>query len=151
MPTPKTTRTPRATAKKKTAAQLSADIRAAEEEAALESALADAGRRTRAAVAEKYALGHVLREIGNVAGRGRVGDRKVFISSLYDQIGGEEWLDMTLEQFQRFLFRMHQEKKLVLARADLVAAMPHDLVMRSEFNTNGAQFHFVVDPGVGRG
>ncbi len=78
---------------------------------------------------------------------GRFGDRKVFIAALWDAVGPE--LGMTLPAFQQYLIREHRARHLVLARADLVSAMPPDLVARSETATEGdyagARYHFVVD------
>jgi hypothetical protein len=49
------------------------------------------------------------------------------------------------------LLRAHRERLLVLARADLVAAMDPDEVRDSVIVTDGARFHFVVvDPDTAR-
>ncbi len=79
-----------------------------------------------------------------------MGDRKIFISALWDRVGHE--VNMSLVEFKRWLVAQHRERRLVLARADLISAMPYDLVMRSETKTVGdyaeATFHFVVDPSI---
>lgn len=117
------------TRKAKTAAQLDREI---------EDALA----RTR----EIMLLKDVIRGAKIIHGEGRFGDRKVFVAALHD------WLDddrMTLAQFKRWLVDQHRARKLVLARADLVAAMPYEMVRRSEIDADGTTtFHFVVDPSV---
>jgi len=65
-------------------------------------------------------------------------------------VGGK--IHMSLLEFKRWLIDQHRQGRLVLARADLIAAMPYDLVRRSEAETevaySGATFHFVVDPSV---
>lgn len=67
-----------------------------------------------------------------------------------DRVG--EKIHMYLPEFKRWLIDQHRQGRLVLARADFIAAMPHDLVMHSEAKTEGAYsgstFHFVVDPSV---
>lgn len=92
----------------------------------------------------------VIAALPRVRGEGRFGDRKVFIATLWDRVGDE--IRMTLPGFKRWLVDRHRQQDLVLARADLIAAMPYDLVMRSETKTEGdgagATFHFVVDPSV---
>lgn len=88
-------------------------------------------------------LVRVRRALPGVRGEGRFGDRKVFVSSLYDAVGPE----MTLDAFKRWLVQRHQARDLTLARADLVAAMDPRLVARSEIShTPPATYHFVVDP-----
>jgi hypothetical protein len=42
----------------------------------------------------------------------------------------------------------HQAGLLVLARADLVAAMPRAAVAASAVSVGGAEFHFMVDDAV---
>lgn len=92
----------------------------------------------------------VITALPTVHGDERVGDRKVFIAALWDRVGGK--IHMSLLEFKRWLIDQHRQGRLVLARADFIAAMPYDLVMRSEAETegaySGATFHFVVDPSV---
>jgi hypothetical protein len=77
--------------------------------------------------------------------RGRFG-RKVFIGGLWRQIRTHPQFEgMTLQQFKRRLFEAHKQQLLVLARADLVAAMDPEEVAESEYDAGGATFHFVVD------
>lgn len=69
---------------------------------------------------------------------------KVFISDVFAQIQADGRDDgMTLDEFKRELIRLHRKGKLRLARADLVAAMPHKKVVDSEADANGATFHFI--------
>jgi hypothetical protein len=77
---------------------------------------------------------------------GRVGDRKIFIAALWDKVGPQ--VGMTLPEFQQWLYTQHRQQRLDLTRADFVAAMPQDLVQRSELKIPGASFHFVVDPSI---
>jgi TRAP-type mannitol/chloroaromatic compound transport system substrate-binding protein len=50
---------------------------------------------------------------------------------------------MSLPEFKQRLYEAHKSQELVLARADLVAAMDRDKVDASEMNTPYATFHFV--------
>jgi hypothetical protein len=79
-----------------------------------------------------------------VKGPGRFGDRKVFVSALWQRVGRQ--LGMPLDEFKRWLASQHRAGALQLARADLVAAMDPHLVASSEIRDRGAEFHFVVDP-----
>lgn len=92
----------------------------------------------------------VLAALPVIHGEGRVGDRKVFIAALWDHVGGA--IHMSLPEFKRWLIEQHRRQRLVLARADLIAAMPYELVSRSEAKTEGnytgATFHFVRDPSI---
>jgi hypothetical protein len=65
----------------------------------------------------------------------------------------------TIEHFKAWLLRSRRVTRdgtaegaplVVLARADLVAAMDPAAVAASETVTDGATFHFVVDPAVAR-
>lgn len=105
---------------------------------------------------------------------GRFGDRKVFISSvcdvvlgfargdLVDQVtyhrlldelaicsrSGSESVSRELREILVRLLPLHDETGapiLVMARADLVAALDPEAVRRSEILDRGASFHFVVD------
>jgi hypothetical protein len=104
--------------------------------------------------------------LADVQDAGRFGDRKVFIASLWNrmlaieaQTGGTLTQGATLEHFKAWLVRSrlytsdgteHGARLVVLSRADLVAAMDPALVAASETITDGAVFHFVVDPQVAR-
>lgn len=84
---------------------------------------------------------------GDPAGRarGRFG-RKVFIAALWRQLRTHPQLrGMTLDQFKQCLFQAHREQFLVLARADLVAAMDPQEVAESEYDAGVATFHLVVE------
>ena len=91
-------------------------------------------------------LSIVIAALPTIHREGRFGNRKIFIAALWDRVGKK--IHMSLLEF--WLIDQHRQRRLVLARADLIAAMPYDLVMRSEANTegvySGATFHFVVDP-----
>lgn len=92
-------------------------------------------------------LAIVLRAVPSIRGPGRFSERKVFISSLWHEIRGE--IGMTLPAFKRWLVQQHRTGRLVLARADLVAAMDPDLVRESEIEVSDGgryvvQFHFVT-------
>ncbi len=83
--------------------------------------------------------------VTKVKGAGRFGDRKVFVSALWQRVGRK--LGMSLAEFKVWLAAQHRAGSLQLARADLVAAMDPKLVASSEIQDRGAEFHFVVDPG----
>jgi hypothetical protein len=72
------------------------------------------------------------------------GDRKVFISRIWDALRREPaWASLALHDFKQRLVAAHRAQQLVLARADLVSAMDPALVEASETRTDGASFHFV--------
>jgi hypothetical protein len=76
---------------------------------------------------------------------GVFGDRKVFISSVWGALRATApWSALELDDFKAQLVAAHRKQQLVLARADLVAAMDPALVAASETRTDGATFHFVV-------
>lgn len=79
---------------------------------------------------------------------GVFGDRKVYISSVWDQLRREPaWSEISLHDFKLRLLSAHRAGDLVLARADLVAAMNPTLLAASETVVDGATFHFIVrDP-----
>ena len=104
------------------------------------------------------------RALVTVQGAGRFGDRKVFIASLWAmmlhieaQTRGTLTDGMFLAQFKAWLLRGLRLTRdgtergaplVVLARADFVAAMDPTMVAASETVTDGATFHFVLDPAV---
>jgi hypothetical protein len=106
----------------------------------------------------------VHRALAAVQGAGRFGDRKVFIASLWAtmlhieaQTRGTLTDGMSLTQFKAWLVRglrltcdgtERGAPLVVLARADFVAAMDPTMVAASETVTDGATFHFVLDPAV---
>lgn len=76
---------------------------------------------------------------------GWFGDRKVFVSAVWDQLRHEpRWAGLGLAGFKADLVAAHRAGQLTLARADLVAAMDPALVAASEIAVDGASFHFVV-------
>ena len=108
----------------------------------------------------------VHRAMADVQDAGRFGDRKVFIASLWTrmitieaQTGATLTEGATIEHFKVWLLRSrlltcdgteHGARLIVLCRADLVAAMDPALVAASETTTDGAVFHFALDPRVAR-
>lgn len=85
-----------------------------------------------------------------VRGAGRFGNRKVFISEIWRKAKGE--LGMTLDELKRMLVDLHRSQEVVLARADLVAAMDPELVAASETKeTPGTSYpvwHFAIDDSI---
>ncbi|TMQ11239.1 MAG: hypothetical protein E6J90_22500 [Deltaproteobacteria bacterium] len=76
---------------------------------------------------------------------GWFGDRKVFVSAVWDQLRREpRWSGLALAEFKARLLAAHRAGALTLARADLVAAMDPALVAASEIAADGASFHFLV-------
>jgi hypothetical protein len=76
---------------------------------------------------------------------GVFGDRKVFISEVWRALRlRPPWASVSLEEFKARLLDAHRAGQLVLARADLVAAMNPEHVAASETTANGASFHFIV-------
>jgi len=86
-----------------------------------------------------------VRTVARGARQGVFGDRKVFIASVWDDLRQRpSWSSLTLTEFKDRLVTAHRAGDLVLARADLVAAMNPELVAASETLTDGASFHFIV-------
>jgi hypothetical protein len=86
-----------------------------------------------------------VRDVARGASDGVFGDRKVFIASVWRGLRTRPgWNALSLDDFKLELVRAHRRGELVLARADLVAAMDPALVAASEIRTEGASFHFVV-------
>lgn len=96
---------------------------------------------------------------------GRFGDRKVFIAAAWDAMcdaSDDHWIPArvslarraTIADFRAWLLAAMRftdasgRPLVVLARADLVAAMDPYLVAASETLTDGASYHFIVDRGV---
>lgn len=74
----------------------------------------------------------------------RFGDRKVFIGDVWSVARQDPaFRGMDERQFKETLVAAHQQAQLVLARADLVAAMDPERVAAAETIGNGAEFHFV--------
>jgi hypothetical protein len=86
-----------------------------------------------------------VRSAARSARDGVFGDRKVFISTVWNALREKpSWHGMELDDFKSRLVKAHRDRELVLARADLVAAMDPNLVASSETRTDGATFHFIV-------
>jgi hypothetical protein len=76
---------------------------------------------------------------------GLLGDRKVFISSIWDELRRQPtWSALTLDEFKARLVRAHRDGDLELARADLVGALDPRLVSASETTADGTSFHFIL-------
>src|SRR4029079_6242673 len=89
--------------------------------------LADLAAAARRAV---VAIGHDASE--------RCGTRKVFLAAVHAALGGEGAIN--LEAFKRRMVSAHRAGLLVLARADLVAAMPRGAVAASAVSDGCADF-----------
>ena len=90
-----------------------------------------------------------VRSAARSAITGVFGQRKVFISAVWEQLHRSgRWSTMPLDEFKRRLLEEHRAGSLELSRADLVAAMDGRLVADSETLANGASFHFIVREGV---
>lgn len=103
----------------------------------------------RVASPDDNAVAAVVKQlVGDVDGAGRFGARKVFIAALWDLVQAKRprFATFALADFKAALVRLLRSRDLVLARADLVAAMDPAMVERSEIRDQGATFHFVVDP-----
>ncbi len=86
----------------------------------------------------------VLDAASNVDGKGRYGERKVFISAVWRALTGDRIVEhVTLAQFKERLCQAHQAGLLNLERADLVGAMDINEVNASEAHVMNATFHFV--------
>jgi hypothetical protein len=82
-----------------------------------------------------------------VSAAGRFGTEKVFISALWQELTQARLFNgaLPIEAFKQWLLKANRDGELVLARADLVAAMDSRLVAESEVRNGGATFHFVLD------
>jgi hypothetical protein len=99
---------------------------------------------TEATNGERSFASDVMRAAGATRD-GWFGDRKVFVSAVWDQLrASPRWSAVTLDDFKRRLVAAHRAGELVLARADLVAAMDPAQVASSEIAADGASFHFIV-------
>ena len=94
---------------------------------------------------ERSSFAQDVRGVAGNAREGVFGDRKVFISAVWDTFRRHPaWSSVTLGEFKTRLVSAHRAGELSLARADLVAAMDPALVAASETTTDGASFHFIV-------
>jgi hypothetical protein len=76
---------------------------------------------------------------------GWFGDRKVFVSAVWEALRRQpRWAELALDDFKAQLFAAHRAGAVMLARADLVAAMDPARVAASEIAVSGATFHFLV-------
>lgn len=90
------------------------------------------------------AVRHIARDARD-ARDGVFGDRKVFISRVWDALRATPaWAQLALDEFKARLVSAHHHRELELARADFVAAMDPALIAASETATDGTTFHFIV-------
>jgi len=86
----------------------------------------------------------VLDVAARVHGKGRYGERKVFIAAVWRALTGDRIVEhLSLPQFKERLCQAHQAGLLNLERADLVGAMDINEVNASEAHVMNATFHFV--------
>ncbi len=89
-----------------------------------------------------------VRQAARSAQHGVFGDRKVFISAVWEELRRSgRWSALSGPEFKRRLLDAQRSGSLELARADLVAAMDPRLVADSETLADGASFHFIVREG----
>lgn len=87
----------------------------------------------------------VREAIPRIGADGRFGE-KVYVSAIWRTIDRDRKSGgISLDNFKRWLVSANRDGKLVLARADLIAAMDAKQVSESEINDRGATFHFVLD------
>lgn len=67
----------------------------------------------------------------------------VFIAAVWAELQHQGDPGITYDRFQRRLVQAYQDDLLDLSRADLVEAMPADLVRESETTLGGARFHLM--------
>jgi hypothetical protein len=86
-----------------------------------------------------------VRAVADAAREGVFGDRKVFISAVWDALRARPaWASLELDELKARLVAAHRSGELVLGRADLVAAMDPARVAASETRIGDATFHFVL-------
>lgn len=79
-----------------------------------------------------------------VGARSRFGARKVFVSAVLEALAhAGHTVDSEVVKLR--LVDAHRRGLLSLVRADLIAAMPVDVVIASEIQDRWSTFHFVVD------
>lgn len=67
----------------------------------------------------------------------------IFISDVYDDLVSKKQYSGTLDNFKTELVKLNTSGKIKLKRADLVAAMDPNKVMRSETKYLEARYHFI--------
>jgi hypothetical protein len=95
----------------------------------------------------REALGHFVRRVQQAAdspGARHFGPEKVFIGSVWQALAVEPDMARLGEMgFKRLLVEAHRQGSLVLAPADLVAAMDPRDVRSSETKHHNATYHFI--------
>jgi hypothetical protein len=95
----------------------------------------------------QQALGHFVRRVRQAADSAQArhfGPEKVFIGSVWQALAAEpDMARLGEEGFKRLLVEAHRSGSLVLARADLVAAMDPRDVRSSETKHHNATYHFI--------
>ncbi len=95
----------------------------------------------------QQALGHFVRRVQQAADSPQArhfGPEKVFIGSVWQALASEpDMARLGEEGFKRLLVEAHRSGSLVLARADLVAAMDPRDVRSSETKHHNATYHFI--------
>lgn len=94
------------------------------------------------------ALLKAVRELlPQIGADGRYGTEKVFVSALWRNLQQTRRVNggFTIDGFKQWLLKANRQGEVVLARADLIAAMDSKLVADSEIRDHGATFHFVLD------
>lgn len=76
----------------------------------------------------------------------RYGARKVFVSAIYRALVRAGHDVGSLDGIKGRMVQALQAGLLLLARADLVGAMPRATVAASEIVDRGCTFHFILDP-----
>src|SRR5690348_10587989 len=101
--------------------------------------LNDTNERSTNALSEFAAAVHRAIRTTGTSTTERYGARKVFISAIAAAMGVavDAW-------FKRNLLDANRRGLLSLARADMVAAMPTDVVAASQIVDRGSTFHFVI-------
>lgn len=93
----------------------------------------------------EHTFADAVRHVARSAHDGVFGERKVFIATVWHDLRRRPgYGELTLDELKSRLVEAHRAGELVLARADLVAAMNPELVAASETVADGATFHFVV-------
>ncbi len=91
----------------------------------------------------------IMESLPQIGSEGRFGERKVWISDLWDVIHREYNTSVKdLAAFKRRLIVLNRDGRIALARADSRGDMDDAKLERSEIkHPMGGELHFVIDPG----